>query len=135
MAAWKSKDQGKSWQRTTVLTKENKYNHSYVRRPINAHESFYAFWCDGDALKRSPSRLYFANKAGSTWMLPEKMTGESAAPDPPADRLGLPADDLPGVRLAEACGWLWNTYPSARAPVADPSDGRQAHRQLYRNFS
>ena len=80
IAVWESKNQGKDWQKTKDLTTGSARNHTYVRRPVNAHESLYAFWCDGDGLKQSPSRLYFADKAGRVWMLPEKMSSSFAKP-------------------------------------------------------
>jgi hypothetical protein len=81
IAMWTSSDQGKTWRKIRDLTKNTPRNHSYVRRPVNAHPDFYAFWADGDALQRSKSDLYFANKAGdAVWVLPETMTAEFEKP-------------------------------------------------------
>lgn len=78
---WTSKDQGVTWTRAATLTKDSKYNHSYSRRPINAHPDFYSFWADGDAFKPSPSRLYFTNRTGDkVWVLPEKMNSDLEKP-------------------------------------------------------
>lgn len=81
IAVWLSRDEGKTWTRQAQLTRDSKYNHSYVRRPVNAHPDFYAYWADGHANEFSPSRLYFANQAGDkVWMLPETIDGEFAKP-------------------------------------------------------
>lgn len=61
---WLSRNQGKSWVKVRSLTKNSKYNHSYVRRPLNASFGFYAFWADGHAFRPSESCLYFTNKSG-----------------------------------------------------------------------
>ncbi len=63
------------------LTAAAEWNHTYARKPVNAHPDFYALWADGDTLKPSKSRLYFTNREGSAvWTLPEKMTGPYAKP-------------------------------------------------------
>jgi hypothetical protein len=56
-------------------------NHNYVRRPLDAHPDFYAFWADGDPDKLSPSRLFFANRTGDkVWLLPYDMKDTTAKP-------------------------------------------------------
>jgi hypothetical protein len=81
VAVWVSRDEGATWSRERVLTRDKLRNHNYVRQPIDARNDFYALWADGDAGKMSPSSLYFTNKAcDRVWKLPEKMEGESAAP-------------------------------------------------------
>lgn len=81
MAAWISRDEGRTWAKQADLTSASEYNHSYARRPVNAHPAFYALWADGHAYRESPSRLYFTNRACDTvWMLPRKMEGEFARP-------------------------------------------------------
>lgn len=78
---WTSADQGKSWTQVRQVTRDSRYNHAYVRRPLNAHPDFYAFWADGDPFAPSPSRLCFTNKAGDkVWVLPEKMSADFEAP-------------------------------------------------------
>jgi hypothetical protein len=79
MALWESKD-GRLWKRSTMLTSNSSHNHSYARRPVNAHDDFYSFWADGDADKLSESRLYFCNKKGDVWMLPYDMTKDFEKP-------------------------------------------------------
>jgi hypothetical protein len=65
------------------VTSGSAVNHHYVRRPINAHDDFYAYWADGNPDELSPSHLYFANKQGDrVWRLPYVMEGEFAAPEP-----------------------------------------------------
>ncbi|MBM3493593.1 MAG: hypothetical protein FJX72_04615 [Armatimonadetes bacterium] len=95
MAAWTSRDEGKTWQKAADLTSGSPYNHSYARRPLNAHPAFYALWADGHAFEESPSRLYFTNRAcDAVWMLPEKMDGEFARPQKVFQK-GRARKDLP----------------------------------------
>ena len=80
---WLSRDEGRSWKKARQLTRGSRYNHTYVRRPVNAHPDFYAIWADGDAFAPSGSSLYFTNRAGSrVWRLPRKMDGDWAKPEP-----------------------------------------------------
>lgn len=82
VAMWTSNDQGHSWKKIKQLTSGSLFNHTYVRRPVNAHPDFYAFWADGNGRQPSESRLYFTNKSGDhVWRLPEKMNGEFAKPE------------------------------------------------------
>lgn len=78
---WISEDQGASWTLIHELTAGSERNHSYVRRPLNAHEDFYAFWSDGNAFEASESDLFFADKAGNVYRLPREMEDEFAAPE------------------------------------------------------
>ena len=64
VAIWISRDEGKTWTKERDVTRDSPLNHNYVRRPVNAHPDFYAFWADGDPDKFSQSRLYFTNRAG-----------------------------------------------------------------------
>lgn len=73
MAMWESKDAGETWVRTRMLTANSSFNHSYARRPINAHKQFYSFWADGHADSLSASRLYFASSNGIVRQLPYHM--------------------------------------------------------------
>jgi len=82
VAIWVSQDQGHTWSRERDVTQHSPQNHNYVRRPLNAHPDFYAFWADGNPDKFSPSRLYFTNRAGDrVWRLPYDMPGAWAAPE------------------------------------------------------
>ncbi|MEO6316570.1 MAG: hypothetical protein ABIU63_07730, partial [Chitinophagaceae bacterium] len=80
MALWESDDEGESWHKKKDLTKNSLRNHSYARRPLNAHPDFYAFWADGDADKLSASHLYFSNKQGVVYELPYSMTADFISP-------------------------------------------------------
>ena len=80
VAMWTSGDQGKAWKMVRQLTRGSPRNHGYVRRPLNAHPDFYAFWADGQPRQPSESRLYFCNKAGDVFVLPAKMDADSAKP-------------------------------------------------------
>ena len=81
MARWVSPDGGQTWTKSGNLTSKSERNHSYARRPLYAHDDFYAFWADGNADKLSESRLYFCNKKGDkVWMLPYDMKQEIEKP-------------------------------------------------------
>ncbi len=81
IAMWTSRDEGITWEKVRNITTESIRNNSYVRRPLNAHKDFYAYWADGDADKLSESHLYFANKKGDkVWELPYDMAGDNAVP-------------------------------------------------------
>ncbi len=80
---WDSRDQGKTWARARQLTSDSRLNHSFVRRPVNAHPDFYALWADGNPFEPSECRIYFTNKSmDKVWMLPEKMESDFASPIP-----------------------------------------------------
>jgi hypothetical protein len=81
VAMWVSSDQGQTWKMTRQLTRNSPRNHTYVRRPVNAHPDFYALWADGHARQPSESRLYFCNRAGDVFVLPARMEADSAPPE------------------------------------------------------
>lgn len=81
IAMWTSSDQGATWSMLRQMTAGSEYNHTYVRRPVNAHPDFYGFWADGHARKPSESRLYFCNQAGDVFRLPAEMTSDTARPE------------------------------------------------------
>lgn len=82
MVMWLSRNQGASWQRVRQLTQAGRWNHTYAKKPVNAHPDFYAWWADGDTLKPSESSLYFTNRDGAgVWKLPAAMTAEFARPE------------------------------------------------------
>ena len=65
-----------------MVTENSPYNHTYVRRPVNAHPDFYAFWADGHAREVSESRLYFCDRTGKhVFRLPGVMTQEIQEPE------------------------------------------------------
>ncbi len=80
VAMWTSDDDGASWQ-STQLTAGSPYNHTYVRRPVDAAPGFYGFWADGHGRKPSSSRFYFCDDKGNVFQLPEHMRGESETPE------------------------------------------------------
>lgn len=80
IAMWISRDVGNTWQKERHLTRNSPRNHSYVRRPVNAHPDFYAFWADGNALEPSESHLYFATRSGDVRVLPYAMTQDLEEP-------------------------------------------------------
>ena len=83
VALWISRDRGHSWRKTRQLTRNSPYNHTYCRRPVDAHPDFYAFWADGHGRRPSESRLYFCNRTGTkVWRLPAEMAAEAAEPEP-----------------------------------------------------
>jgi len=82
MVMWLSKNQGATWQKLAQLTHHSPMNHTYARRPLNAHPDFYALWADGNAREPSESSLYFTNQKGEhVWRLPKKITANFAAPE------------------------------------------------------
>lgn len=78
---WTSRDQGAKWELVKTLTANSRYNHTYVRKPVNAHPDFYALWADGSPLEPTPSSLYFATQEGRVFRLPERMSGPTAKPE------------------------------------------------------
>jgi len=80
LVMWKSKDEGRSWQKIKDLTPGCEFNQSYPRRPVDANAGFYSFWADGDADKLSPSKLYFCNRKGQAFVLPYNMKNDFEKP-------------------------------------------------------
>ncbi len=80
MALWQSKDQGQHWVKEKQITNGSLRNHSYARRPLNAHPDFYAFWADGNADTLSASHLYFCTQSGTVYSLPYEMKNNFATP-------------------------------------------------------
>lgn len=82
IAMWTSADEGKTWRKLKQLTRDSRRNHTYPRRPVNAHPDFYALWADGDAKQPSESSLYFTNRSGDhVWRLPSRVTGNAERPE------------------------------------------------------
>jgi len=63
------------------MTQGSEYNHTYARRPLNAHPDFYAFWADGHGRQSSESRLYISDKEGNVFRFPQHMGEEMAKLD------------------------------------------------------
>jgi hypothetical protein len=81
MVLWVSRDQGRTWETIRQLTRGSRRNHTYSRRPVDAHPDFYALWADGDAFGPSGSALYFCDRAGRVRRLPAEMAGDTATPE------------------------------------------------------
>lgn len=80
MSVWESRDEGAHWVMRKQLTVSSTRNHSYARRPLNAHRGFEAFWADGDADSLSSSHLYFSDRRGRVFKMPAFMQTEMASP-------------------------------------------------------
>jgi len=80
MAMWVTHNQGATWKKVRHLTRNSQRNHTYARRPVNAHRDFYAIWADGHGRKPSQSSLYFCDKQGNVRILPREMTSDFAVP-------------------------------------------------------
>jgi hypothetical protein len=83
VAMWTSSDQGAKWTKERQLTSDSPFNHTYCRRPLNAHPDFYAFWADGHGRQPSESRLYISDQSGqNVRRFPYVMADEMAALEP-----------------------------------------------------
>jgi hypothetical protein len=80
IAMWISRDWGLTWKKVRQLTGESERNHTYARRPVNAHPDFYAIWADGHGRKPSQSSLYFCDRQGNVYILPREMERDFAKP-------------------------------------------------------
>lgn len=82
MVLWRSTDEGTHWSKVRQLTTLSRFNHTYARRPVDAHPDFFAIWADGNPLELSESRLYFTNRDGTAvWRLPTSMQSDRARPE------------------------------------------------------
>jgi hypothetical protein len=82
MVLWTSQDQGKTWTEVKELTRNSPRNHTYARKPVNAHPDFYALWADGNSREPSVSYLYFTDRDGTNvWRLPGEMKESQAKPE------------------------------------------------------
>ena len=82
MCLWTSSDAGSTWKMSKQITHASPLNHNYARRPLNAHDPFFAFWADGNPDKFSESRLFFCDSTGEhVRQLPATMTGDTATPE------------------------------------------------------
>lgn len=82
MCLWRSRDQGATWNMHRTLTKDPLHNHTYARRPLDAHRDFAMLWAAGDAYHPSASSLYFCDVDGRTWRMPHSMSDSFANPEP-----------------------------------------------------
>jgi hypothetical protein len=81
IAMWESKDKGRHWRRIKQVTSESQFNHTYVRRVINAHPGMLTLWADGHGRQPSSSRLYIMNQKGEVFRLPVAMTDTRQLPE------------------------------------------------------
>ena len=82
VALWTSANRGVTWTKVRHVTSGSPFNHTYVRRPVNAHPDFYALWADGHARRPSPSRLYFCDRTGrKVFCLPCCLTDDARPPE------------------------------------------------------
>lgn len=83
VAMWigRKSHRGRTWTRVAQLTSNSPRNHTYVRRPVDAHPDFYAFWADGNGREPSESRLYFATRDGEVYRLPTRIDGDFGRPE------------------------------------------------------
>ena len=82
IAVWTTPDRGRAWTKEWQVTQGSPYNHSYARKPDNAHNDFYAFWADGHGREPSESHLYFCDKTGrKLFRLPVQMKREREEPE------------------------------------------------------
>ena len=81
VAMWISTDRGQTWKKQKQLTAGSERNHTYVRRPVNAHPDFFALWADGHGRQPSLSQLYFCDREGNVRLLPREMDSETAVPE------------------------------------------------------
>ncbi|HAA77969.1 TPA: hypothetical protein DCE37_22955 [Candidatus Latescibacteria bacterium] len=81
MALWLSADEGQNWTKDRDITRNSPLNHTYARRPVNAHPDFWALWSDGNPDEMSPAHLYFTNRGGDhVWRLPYDMKMDFCEP-------------------------------------------------------
>lgn len=80
--SWTSRNNGKKWKKQYDYTINSPRNNSYVRRPENAKDPFYAFWADGNTDAFSISYLYFGDSKGNCWKLPYRSGDEWIKPQP-----------------------------------------------------
>lgn len=78
---WQSKNEGKKWKKQKTLTMNSRYNHSYVRRPLNYRPPFCFFWADGHSHDFSKSQLWFGDFEGNIWRLPYEMKEDVEKPE------------------------------------------------------
>ena len=65
-----SSDQGVTWTKVMDVTSNSEFNHTHIRRPLNAKDDFYGFWADGHSREPSESNIYYCDKAGNVTKLP-----------------------------------------------------------------
>ena len=69
----------------TIAGNPSSRNHTYARRPIDAHPGFHALWADGHGRQPSSSNLFFCDRAGEVRQLPREMQLDTERPRRLAD--------------------------------------------------
>lgn len=82
VAMWTSSNEGATWEQVSRMTSDGPYNHTYCRKPVDAHPEFYRLWADGHGRQPSDSRLYFCDAEGNVRRLPPAMDDDFAEPTP-----------------------------------------------------
>jgi hypothetical protein len=81
IAIWSSADTGKTWAMQKQLTRDSKFNQTYVRRVVDGKPPFEFLWADGNPDALSESRLYFGSRTGDRYYeLPFDMSADAATP-------------------------------------------------------
>ncbi|MBX2817906.1 MAG: BNR repeat-containing protein [Saprospiraceae bacterium] len=62
-----------TWERKNTITKNSRFNHSYIRSVLGGKPPFRFFWANGDGHHFSRSNLYFGDLTGKVWRLPYTM--------------------------------------------------------------
>lgn len=81
VVSWESRNEGKSWKRALTYTKDSPRNHTYVRRPVQAKDPFYAMWTDGNPERITQCNLFFADSKGNVYRMPYNMSEDYAKPE------------------------------------------------------
>lgn len=70
IAVWETNNSGAKWKLKKQMTSQSERNHTYVRRPLNAHRDFFAIWADGHGRRPSESYLYYSDSKGKVYQFP-----------------------------------------------------------------
>lgn len=133
VAVWTSSDQGLNWQLARQLTSGSAFNHSYVRRPLNAQDDFYGLWADGDAFEPSASRMYFTDKYSDALLrLPATMAGAFALPE--VVTVFDPTGDPDGDGQSTESEYAASTHPRNNASVFQISSAQLTAGQMTFQF-
>jgi len=81
LALWETHNKDENWEKTGQITVGSEYNHTYVRRVLDAHPDFLALWADGHGRQPSNSRLYFINQHDEVYRLPFRMGQDFEKPE------------------------------------------------------
>jgi hypothetical protein len=137
MVMWTSHDEGDTWEANWQLTHDSQFNHTYARRPVNAHDDFYALWADGNTLGRSESRLYFTDRDGTgVWQLPWTMEDDFATPEKVSEPVLLSAPrtvgDFNEDGVVDAADYtLWRNAVGTADLAADATGDNQIDASDY----